>query len=84
MAIYEYLHPKTKEIFEEMRSIKDRDKPFIATDGVECKRIISRFGGWRKGREPFEVDSDYCKKLNPKFIKFNDGHRERYDPRKHN
>ena len=83
MAIYEYLHPETKEIFEDMRSMKNRDKPFFAPDGVKCKRIISSFGGWRKGREPFEVDSDYCKKLNPKFIKFRDGHRERYNKTKH-
>ena len=33
--------------------------------------------------EPFEADPQYVKKMKPKYIKFNDGHREKYDPTKH-
>ena len=85
MPIYEYQHPITKEIFEELRSIKDGNKVFSAPDGVKCKRIISLPGYCGKGkREPFELDREYVKKVNPKYVRFNDGHRERYDPTKHN
>ena len=85
MPIYEFEHPETGEIFEEIRSFKDIDKPFIAPDGIECKRrtVPSKFTGWRADREVFEQDPDYAKRLKPKYIKFRDGHRERYDPTKH-
>ena len=37
-----------------------------------------------KGKpECFEADPDYVRSANPKYVKFNDGHRERYDPNKH-
>jgi hypothetical protein len=36
-----------------------------------------------KNREVFQADSDYVKKCKPKYVKFQDGHRERYDPTKH-
>lgn len=85
MPIYEYEHPETGEVFEDLRSYKNRDKPFIAPDGVECKRKeVSSFSGWKGDREVFEVDRDYAKKLKPKYVRFKDGHRERYDPTKHN
>lgn len=84
MPIYEYQHPETGEVFEDLRSIKDRDKPFISDDGAKCYRIYSlAFSGWSKTREVFEVDPEYCKRLNPKYVKFRDGHREKYDPSKH-
>jgi len=84
MPIYEYIHPETGEIFEELRSFKNMDKPFIAPDGKKCKKLeVSTFTGWKGNREVFEVDSDYCKKVRPKNIQFQDGHKEKYDPTKH-
>ncbi len=87
MPIYEYQHPETGEIFEEFRLIKNRNKVFIAPDGVKCKRIMSSQMGYcglaEKEREVFQLDSNYAKKMNPKYVKFRDGHRERYDPNKH-
>jgi hypothetical protein len=88
MPIYQYKHPDTEEIFEEIRKIKDRDKPFIAEDGVKCPRLeipldIGYCGRSEKDREVFEIDSEYTKKCNPKYVKFRDGHREKYDPSKH-
>ena len=83
--VYRYKNEKTGEIFEDIRKAKDRDKPFFAPDGTKCKRIFygSNVRGWKKDREVFEADSAFVKKCNPKYIKFKDGHRERYDPRKH-
>ena len=86
MPIYEYQHPKTGEVFEGLRSMKDADKVFKSPDGVVCKRneIPSRLGYCRKGdQEVFEADPLHVRKCNPKFIKFRDGHKERYDPTKH-
>jgi hypothetical protein len=84
MPIYTFEHPDTGEIFEDIRSFKDMDKSFYAPDGKKCKRVKvpKNVRGWRKDREVFEVD-DYCKKMKPKFVKFQDGHKERYDPTKH-
>lgn len=83
--IYEYRHPDTGEIFEELRLMKDIDKPFIADDGKKCKRlqVPTRVAGWKKNKEVFEADSSFVKKMNPKYIKFKDGHKERYNPTKH-
>ena len=84
MPIYEYAHPDTGEIFEDIRKIKDRDNIFMSEDGKKCKRLeVSNFTGWKNNREVFEVDADYVKKCNPKYVKFRDGHKERYDPTKH-
>lgn len=86
MPIYEYQHPDTKEIFSELRKIKDRDKPFIAPDGKECERLLfpTKLGYCGKGdREVFEVDPGYVKKCRPKYVEFRDGHKEKYDPTKH-
>ena len=69
-------------------------KPYIAPDGVHCELLIdytpperefkkSGVRGWRSDRECFEADPDYVKKQNPKYIRFQDGHRERYDSSKH-
>jgi len=77
------VHPDTAEVFSALRPIKDRDKEFVATDGTICKRKLSQFNGWRSGREGFEMDPDYYKKLNPKKVRFRDGHTERYNPSKH-
>lgn len=85
MPIYSYEHPDTGEIFDDIRPFKKANKPFIAPDGKKCKRIFSikNVRGWRGDREPFEADPDYVKSQKPKYIRFNDGHRERYDPTRH-
>jgi hypothetical protein len=85
VPIYEFMHPETGEIFEEMRKMKDRDKPFKAPDGVLCDRLMvpTSFSGWKADKEVFEADRDFVKKGKPKYVKFKDGHRERYDPTKH-
>lgn len=84
MPTYEYEHPNTKEIFTDLRKMEDRDKPFIAPDGKECKRVLfSPVHGWRSDREGFEMDPDYYKEAHPKYVKYRDGHREKYDPTKH-
>lgn len=36
-----------------------------------------------KNREVWEADPGYVKKCNPKYIQFQDGHKERYNPSKH-
>ncbi len=48
----------------------------------KIKGNANRYGG-RSDREVFQKDPDYVKKLRPKYVKFRDGHRERYDPQKH-
>ncbi|MFA5598957.1 MAG: hypothetical protein WDA06_00035 [Phenylobacterium sp.] len=84
MPIYEYIHPDTGEIFEDIRPVSERDKPFTHTDGKKCKRKeITSLNGWRGDREGFEIDADYYRQLNPKYVQFRDGHKERYDPSKH-
>ena len=46
------------------------------TSGRRCRLV--------KGKpECFEADPDYVKHLNPKYVKFRDGHRELFDPNKH-
>jgi len=88
MPVYQYEHPVTKEVFEDLRPIKNRHKPFIAPDGVKCPRIVvptdlGYCGRAEKEREVFELDPGYVKKCRPKFVKYRDGHREKYDPGKH-
>jgi hypothetical protein len=85
MPIYQFKHPETGEIFEDLRSFKDIDKPYVAEDGVKCERVQvpQTLRCWRNDREVFEADPDYAKKIKPKYVRFRDGHRERYDPTKH-
>lgn len=87
MPIYEFIHPKTEEIFTEIRQMSDRDKPFIAPDGEICERVLFSKMGYmgrsEKERECFELDPHYCKKVSPKWIKYRDGHREKFDPTRH-
>ena len=55
MPIYCFKHPKTGEVFEELRLMKDIDKPFFAEDGIECPRIVpDHVSGWVEGREVFQ------------------------------
>jgi hypothetical protein len=92
MPIYTYQHPVTKKIYEDLRSVSDRDKPLVLDDGTKCERILfaksdkpanARTSRAGEKLEPFQADPDFVKKMNPKYIKFRDGHRERYDPNKH-
>jgi len=85
MPIYSYQHPKTKEVFEILRKIKDRDKPYVLEDGTKCKRIFGNvnIGVIDKNAEVFEKDPDFVKKCKPKYVKYLDGHREKYDPTRH-
>jgi len=88
MPIYLYQHPVTNKTYEIIRSVSERDNPYISEDGVKCYRVpvysMGYMGKSGKEKEVFEVDRDYVKRLSPKYVKFRDGHRERYDPVKHN
>ena len=90
-----YKHPKTGEMFSDQRMEGYEDKPFVHK-GVVCELIRdyappikeSKSLGVRQmfkdgQREVFEADPQYVKKMNPKNIRFQDGHIERYDPTKH-
>ena len=89
---YRYIHPNTGEIFKVLRDVVDRDTPYILEDGVVCERKKdpsekmrggpNRYGG-RSDREVFELDPDYAKKVKPKYVRYRDGHKEKYDPTKH-
>jgi hypothetical protein len=83
MPLYEYLDKKTGKIYEELRKSKDRNKPFYSPEGNKCKKIISRFDGWKGNREIYELDSDYVKKMKPKYIRTRANEKIRYDPTKH-
>jgi len=85
MPLYDYKNPKNNKIFTELRKVKDWNKPYILKDGTKCERVFSygNIGIVNKNAEVFEKDSEYVKKIKPKNIKFNDGHIEKYDPRKH-
>lgn len=91
MPIFQYEHPETGEIFEEIRTFKNYHDPLILEDGTKCERVLfpKPTKGTKgpaiinKNREVFQADTDYVKRSQPKYIKFNDGHRERYDPTKH-
>lgn len=84
MPTYEFEHPETGEIFEDIRRFADADEPYVAEDGTVCPRIMSRnITIINKEQEVFEMDEEYTRISNPKYIKFKDGHKEKYDPNKH-
>jgi len=87
MPFYKYKHPETGEIFEDLRMITKCDEPFIADDGVECPRFVDwdnlRFSIMDKNEEVFQKDEEYTRLTNPKYIRFKDGHKEKYNPSKH-
>ena len=93
MPLYLYQHPHTGELLEELRSMDQRNDPLVLEDGTVCERYSGgeiqedkkRRRQYRgtKGHEGFEVDPDYYKIVNPKYVKFKDGHREKFDPNKH-
>lgn len=88
-----YKHPETGEMFSDQRMEGYGKRP-LTKGGVECelvpgyvlpvkKRKPLSLCVINKNREVFQADSDYVKKMNPKFVRYQDGHRERYDPTKH-
>ena len=89
-----YKHPETGKMFSDQRMIGYEEKPLLK-QGIKCELdrgytppVKERKGLApviiNKNREVFEADRNLVKKTNPKFVKFQDGHRERYDPGKHN
>jgi len=93
VRFYYYKNPKTGKIFSDQRMQGYENKPYIDKDGIECELLVDyrpseeeRTSGIaiiNKNREVFQADSDYVKKCKPKYVKFQDGHRERYDSSKH-
>jgi hypothetical protein len=88
-----YKHPVTGEIYSDQRLIGFEHVPYLSTDGEKCVLLEdycpleeerkSYIGFIDKNAEVFQKDADYVKRMNPKYIKFNDGHREKYDPTRH-
>lgn len=86
--IFKYKHPKTLEIYSDFRDVKDMHIPFVAPDGVKCKLYGENFKNCKsgvvvKGKEVFERYPGYVKEMNPRKIKYLDGHSEKYNPTKH-
>ena len=87
MPMYVFEHPDTGELFEILRPMSKRNKQFISPDGVKCKRVEVPAGRGpgivNKNAEAWENDSAYVKSVNPKYVRYQDGHKERYDPTRH-
>jgi len=88
-----YKHPKTGEIYSDQRMIGFEGVPYTSPDGVECD-LAKDYSPPVKERklgiaiidnnaEVFQKDAAFVKKCNPRYVKFRDGHREKYDPTKH-
>ena len=82
-------------MFSDQRMEGYEDKPFIHK-GVVCELVIDYIPPLKEHkplgprriykdgqRECFEADPDYVKKMNPKYVQYQDGHKERYDPGRH-
>lgn len=93
IGFFWYKHPETGEMISDQRMIGFEEKPLVIK-GVKCELVrdyeppTEEQDGLppaiiNKNREVFEADPDYVKKCNPKYVKFQDGHKERYDPTKH-
>lgn len=85
MPIYLYKNPNTGEIFEEFRSIKSDLSFYKLQDGTLCERVYERDLNLaptmiNKNREVWEYDADYTRLTNPKYVKLNNGVKEKYDP----
>jgi hypothetical protein len=87
-------HPDTKQMYSDQRQEGYEDLPYIK-DGLKCELIRDyeppeqeeRDGHIAiidKNREVFQADREYVKSMKPKYVKFQDGHSEIYDPCKHN
>lgn len=95
IKFYYYKNPETGQIYSDQRMEGYQHLPYIGPGGIKCEYIPdyippetntnkkTRIGIIDKNAEVFEKDPAYVKKCNPKFVKFRDGHRERYDPNKH-
>jgi hypothetical protein len=90
-----YKHPKTKEMHSDQRMVGYEEIPLLVK-GVKCDidrdytppeieyKPLGVIRMYRDGqREVWEADPGHVKKCKPKYVKFQDGHRERYDPTKH-
>lgn len=95
IRFYYYKHPKTGKIYSDQRTKGFETVPY-KIEGIECELLIDYklpekehkslgvIRVYKDGqREVFEADPQYVKKLNPKNIRFQDGHIERYDSTKH-
>lgn len=93
MPIYNYKHPETGEVFEDIRSFDDMEKPYISEDGIECEYITwynapnaseharkHSKGMIDKNCEVWEKDRAYVKKLNPKYVRTRNGKKIKYNP----
>jgi len=84
MPLYDFEHPETGEIFSDLRPMSKSQEPFHAPDGVACDRLFNpKFNIINRGSEVFQLDEDYTRLSNPKFVRFKDGHKEKYNPTKH-
>ena len=86
--IFKFKHPKTDEVFSELRNIEDANNKFKAPDGVACKPYGNNINTLKSGiivngKEGFEKYPGYYKEMKPKKVKYRDGHSEPYDPTKH-
>jgi hypothetical protein len=82
--IYQYRNEKTKEIFEVLRKIDDRNEPYLDKNGTKCERIeipenLGYCGVSLNEREIWDLERDYVKKCSPKFVKTRSGKKIRYD-----
>ena len=87
-----YKHPKTGEMFSDQRMVGYEDKPFNCK-GIDCELVRGyappevdhdrNLAIINKNREVFEADPWLVKKTNPKYVKYQDGHSERFDPNRH-
>ena len=95
VPVWWYKHPKTGEMFSDLRTKGFEKKPLVVK-GVICELDLDYILPTKKHkplgprqmfkdgqREVWEADSHYVKKCNPKYVKYQDGHKERYDPSKH-
>lgn len=95
VKFYWYKHPKTGKMHSDQRMEGYEERPLIIK-GVKCELVrdykpperefkpLGPIRIYKDGqREVWQADPDYIKKMNPKFVKYQDGHKERYDPTKH-
>jgi hypothetical protein len=83
LPIYEYEHPTTGEIFEDIRPFSKADKPYIASDGAKCVRVPSIPYVFDADRENDYQDMKSQGAGPNTVIRFKDGHKEKFDPTKH-
>jgi len=88
-----YKHPETGEMISDQRMVGFEEKPLIQ-NGVKCELVRDYIPPKVKTKdlktviidknaEVFERDPDYVRRCNPKYVQFQDGHKERYNPNKH-